>query len=336
MNFMKDDEFLLLMVHCEDRAHGFERLHVLTSGERERLYNVGIRTAHEQPAWFRVHPSRDHYDWTYLDNIVNRNRNAGLKSLIQLPGWRCPRWIPQEWKARRKGSYYEDEALSFWNEEAQEYSDNYIKKVMEHYPYDEDVGFFFGEFQGGEGAYPPTWCLYDQSTIDAYRKDFGTSGEPDFNPETMEWFGKKVIEHYRRKTAIIYPEWQEVWNCQQWLMNEWNKGYGNFVQPEIMKLHREDYPNGVIVLLQYTYFDDSHPPSNAEYVDKLIEISGCETIVEAMFCGGLPTTTPKAIAKGFRGQIIHPASGFEKTTLQEWEINNIKNSHNLWRASKGL
>lgn len=330
MNFMLDIEFLLLMAHCEDRAHGFEKQHILSTEERARLYEVGIRTAHEQPPWLRVEPSYDNYDFGYLDNIISRNRNAGLKSLIQLPGWRVPKWVSPEWKARREGGMYEDEQLSFWNVEAQEHTDKYIQTVMDHYP-DEDIGFFFGGFQGGEGAYPPTWCVYDESALEDYRSIYGTSARPIPNdPETMKWLGDKVIEYYLTKCRIIYQKHHEVWNCQQWLMNEWNKGYGNFVQPEIMRRSAEEFPDGKIVLLQYTYYDDSHPQANTNYVDMLINISKCETIVEAMFPAGLPTTTPKAIAKGFRGQIVCPAHEAGGEAFTDMMVNNIRDSHNLW------
>lgn len=333
MNFMKDDEFLLLMCHCEDRAYGFEKLHILTVPERKRLYDAGIRTAHEQPAWMRVNPAPDVYDWNYLDTIVNRNREAGLKSLIQLPGWRVPRWVSNEWKARRKDGMYEDEALSFWNLEAQIYTDQYMQTVINHYS-EEDVGFFFGEHQGGEGAYPPTWCVFDQSALDDYRNKFGSSASPELeNPDTMAWFGKKVIDHYMDKALVLYPKFKEAWNCQQHLMDRWSKAYGNYVNPDIMVDYKKIFPEISVIFLQYTYFDDSHTKEEIDYVDRIIEISGCETIVEAMFCKGLPVTTPKAIAKGFRGQIVHPVNEFDRTALEDWEVNNIKNSHDLWRKN---
>jgi len=334
MNFMDDEDFLVLMAHCEDRAHGFEKQHILTMPERKRLYDVGIRTAQEQPAWMRVHPSRDSYDFGYVDNIINRNREAGLKSMLQLPGWRVPRWVSQEWKAKRQDGIFEDEALSFWNEEAQAYTNEYCQTVIDHYP-EEDIGFFFGLHQGGEGAYPPTWCVFDQATLDDYKDVFGSAASPPDigNPETMKWFGDKVIEQYMDKAKILYPRHKEAWNAQQSLMDKWSKAYGNFVQPEIMTAYRELFPDICVVLMQWTYFDDSHRADEVNHVDHLIEISNCETIVEAMFCGGLPTTTPKAIAKGFRGQVVMPVHEIGKSVLEDWMVNNIRDSYNLWKES---
>lgn len=331
MNFMKQDEFLLLMSHCEDRAIGFETQYILSTQDRARLYDAGIRTSHEQPAWARIEPSRGNYDWGYLDRIITRNRDAGLKSLIQLSGWRVPKWCPNEWRAMRKEGHYEEEQLSFWNKEAQDYVDSFYQAVINHYP-DEDVGFFFGEFQGGEGALPPTWCLFDWAAKEDYKKVYGEFAEPTMDdPDTLHWLGRSIIEHTIRVQRFLYPKHKEVWNAQQWLMNQWNKGFGNFIQPELLQIFKKEFPDACIVLLQYTYFDDAHPQENVEYVDMLRDISGCEVIVEAMFCSGLPKTTPKAIMKGFRGQIVHVVNDFGASRMEDWMVDNVRNSHNLWK-----
>lgn len=331
MNFMGDDEYLLLMVHCEGRAIGFEAQHILTIAERARLRGVGIQTAHEQPAWALLEPSQGNYDFSYLENIINRNREAGLKSLIQLAGWRIPDWMPVNWMAMQQNGTFERDMLSIWNEEAQQYSDDFYKLIINKYA-SPDVGFFFGEFQGGEGALPPSHCFYDAAALEHYKNIYGNSAIPDLDtPETTEWFKDSVIRHFMRKGKIFYDYNKEIWNAQQYLMNRWNKSYGNYAQPYILRSYREAFPDANIVLLQYTYFDDSHDQQDVEWVDMLREISKCEVIVEAMFCSGLPSTTPKAILKGFRGQIVHPVNEIGKTQLEEWEVDNIRASHNLWK-----
>lgn len=335
MNFMKDDEFLLLMVHCEDRAIGFENLHILTTAERETLYKVGIRTAHEQPAWCMIEPAQGQYNWAYLDNIIKRNRDAGLKSLLQISGWRVPKWIPNEWKARRSNGMFEDEQLSIWNEEAETYSDNYYRLLCERYK-SPDIMFFFGEHQGGEGALPPTSCFYDDAALKEYKSFYGESAVPNIGgADTLNWLKGCVIAHFIRKQEILYPYYHEVWNEQQRLMDKWSKAYANYAQPEIMKAYRTLWPHGNIVLLQYTYFDTAHGKDEWDWVDNLVDATNCEVIVEAMFCAGLPTTTPKAIAKGFRGQIVHPANSSGEH-LEGWMVDNIKISHERWMASRGL
>ena len=345
MNFMKDDEFLLMMCHNETRCndHNEKTIHwgkheyVLNVQDRKTLYSVGIRTAHEQPAWQTIEPSKGEYNFDYLDMIINRNREAGIKSLLQLHGWRVPYWIPSDWRAKTKEGVVEKETVSMWNEEAQEHGDKLYTTLDKHYWNDPDVMFFLGEYQGGEGAYPPTWALYDDAAIQDYKKVYGTSAmpEPD-NPDTLDWFGKKVIEHYIHRGKLLYPKYHEVWNEQQYLMDTWTKSFGNFVQMDIHKEYRKLWPDGCIVSCQCTYYDASHGPDCVEFVDRLRETTKCEVIVEAMYCKGLITTTPKAIAQGFRGQLVRPAFENAAEFLKDWHIENIRVSNELWRKSKGL
>lgn len=338
MHFLKDDEFIVLMAHNAHRTSDDDTYHVSTLEERIRMREAGIQTTHEQPAWSVLEPSQGNYNYGYLEDIINLNREAGLKSLLQISGWRVPKWIPDEWRAKRRDGILETEALSFWNEEAEEYSDAFYEKIINRYKDQKDVMFFFGEYQGGEGAYPPTWCLYDTAALEDYKKVYGSSAVPvPDSPETLAWFGEKILDHFIRKACYFRKAYNEIWNCQQYLMDTWTKAFGNFKHAETLELFHKTWPKCNIVLLQYTYFDSSHNQDCKDFVDKLVEISNCEVIVEAMYCKGLPVTTPQAIAKGFRGQILHPApERFSGEKLEDWMVENIKTSNRLWRESRGL
>jgi len=335
MQFMKPDEFLLLMVHCEDRAEGYDKQLILNVSQREQLRNAGIQTAHEQPAWKSVEPAQGQYNWAYLENIINRNRNAGLKSLIQIPGWRIPPWMPNEWRARRRDGLFESEQLSMWSNEAQNYMEAYCDLLVSRYK-SADVEFFYGEFQGGEGSYPPTQCFFDESALNNFKATFGNV-EPDVtHPLTQMWFKDKIVEHHLRLAKVFYPQSKELWDCKQELMDRWSKAYGNYAQPDILEAYQKEFPDCNMALLQYTYFDGAHLQPEIDWVDMLVNRFHCEVIVEAMFCKGLPTTTPKAIAKGFRGQIVHPANEVGGEEFQQWMVDNIKISQERWMASRGL
>jgi hypothetical protein len=337
---MVDDEFLLLMAHCPGRSEGTDNIYILTIPDRQRLRAIGLKTVHEQPPWWSMEPSKGDYDFTVLDDIIYKNRAADMKSLLYVCGWTFPSWMPNEWFPRNKNGTYDRHVLSLWNEEAQQYSDKHYKMLYNKYS-DPDIMWVFGEFQGGEGAYPPTWALYDDAAIQDYKKTYGTSAMPEpLNPDTMDWFGKKIIQHFVRKSKILYPRYKEVWNMQQYLMNTdtqfGTKAFGNFVHLDILKKYRKLWPDGSIVLLQATYYDSSHGPDNVVFVDMLRTTINCEVIVEAMFCAGLPMTTPKAISQGFRGQVVMPAFEGGATHLEEWMVNNIRVSNEQWRRSKGL
>jgi len=345
MRFMKDNEFLLLMVHNPPRGRGDvngERWYTLTLEDRCRLFDVGIRTASEQPSWREVEPEKGEYNFDYMDDIVHMNREAGLKTSFGVPFTILPDWIPNEWKGLGKDGIYIDanehmSVLSFWNNEAQEYLDNYIRLLLDRYS-EEDIAFRFEEYQGGEGAYPPAPSFYDPPALEDYKRIYGSFAVPELtDPDTLDWFGKKIIEHFVRLSKILYPKHKEVWNDMQYLMDtdgpHGTKAFGNFVQTDILREYRRLWPDDSIVLLQYTYYDEAHKHDNVLYVDMLREEIRCEVIVEAMYCKGLAITTPKAIAQGFRGQVVWACNALDQTALQDWEVNAIRDSHNLWKEA---
>lgn len=348
MNFMADDDFLLLMCHNETRTHDTNKRnyqnfgygvqqYVLTVQDRKRLYDAGMRTAHEQPAWQTIEPSKGEYNFDYLDMLINRNREAGLKTLMQIHGWRIPYWMPNEWKAKREDGTIESEVLSLWNEEAQAHGDKLFLTLDEHYWNDKDVAFFLGEWWGGEGVYPRTWCMYDDAAIDDYQRTFGLLAFPTPDtPEMLYWFGKKAMEHFIHRADLIHLKFNEVWNMQQYVMDKESKAYGNFIQIDLYNAYRKLWPDGCIVSCQCTYFDKIHGQDNVLFVDFLKETTKCEVIVEAHYCSGLPKTTPIAIAKGFRGQLVRPAYENAATYLKDSHVANIKASNELWRRSRGL
>ena len=118
MGFLKDDEFLVLMSQHKERAIGFETYHELTIPEKLRLRVAGIQTSSEQPAWAVIEPSRGEYNFDYLDRLIHINREADMRTIFHISGWRNPDWMPVEWLAKTKDGVYERELLSFWNEEA--------------------------------------------------------------------------------------------------------------------------------------------------------------------------------------------------------------------------
>ncbi|HEY9246024.1 MAG TPA: hypothetical protein VIO11_04170, partial [Candidatus Methanoperedens sp.] len=255
---------------------------------------------------------------------------------IQIPGWRIPPWMPNEWRAKRENGMFESEQLSLWNEEAQNYVDTYCQLVINRYK-SNDIFFFLGEFQGGESTYPPTSCFFDNATLLDYHSKFGDDGSPNItDANTVQWFANKIVQHHLRRAKIFYPPYKELWDCKQELMDRWSKAYGNYSQPDILEAYKREYPDANIVLLQYTYFDGAHTALEHAWVDMLVDSFKCEVIVEAMFCGGLPQTTPAAIAKGFRGQIVQPANAVGGEDFLPWMVDNIRNSHQQWLASRGL
>ena len=327
--FLHKDEFLILMVLDAQRD-----LH--TPDVLDRMRKIGIQTCHEQLSWVVTEPAKGSYDFSQLNRIISNNSQAGIKSLIQISGMEYPKWMPDEWFFKCKDGTVDRNGLSFWNEEAQTHVDHYYQMLINMYVDDPNVMFFLGEYQGGEGAMPPTWCIYDDSAISQFQAWYGKNRVPDPDDmSTIIWLGDTITNHFTHKSSFFFLAYNEAWNAQQWLMNKWTKAFGNFTQPVILSGFRTIWPDSDIMLLQYTYFDKDHPQENADYVDNLREISGCHVIAEAMFCKGLAETTPKSIAKGFRGQIVCPTDPHTgEKNFQTWMFDAIEQSHNAWKESK--
>lgn len=335
--FLENDEFLLLQ-NANMSVPGFERGYSPNLDERKRFREVGIRTAIEYPSWRLNDPiSLGQFDFTHTMDIINMNREADMKTICIVAGWDLPTWIPDDWKARHKDGRYDKEVLSLWNWEAQIYTDEYYDALVDECGA-KDVLFIFGEFQGGEGILPSDAPFYDASALEDYREVYGSSAYPDIeNLETLDWYGKKAIEyHIRKQRILLQQEHKELWNMQQRLMDAWTKGFGNFVQRDIIREMREQFGDDVVITLgQFTYYDyDHYEIDNEEFVDCLAKDYNCQVFVEARFCQGLKTTTPKSIAKGFRGQIIgptHEQSGYNH--VEDWMFEEIRRSLASWKMT---
>jgi hypothetical protein len=331
MNFLNDDEFLLLMNLGTNQLQGTPTLSI---PERVRLREAGIQTAIEYPQWNEIEPSKGSYNFSSIENILGMNRSAGMKTIFALINPWIPDWIPNEWRLRYSNGTYNTASFSPWNEGAIAYERNFMKMLIDKYTAP-DVMFILQEHDTGESAFPSS-AWYDDFAVQDFRIKYGNDARPDFkNEETKQWLEDAIIKHFIELQQVFYPPYKEIWNSLQWLIAQLNPESMNYIQPKILQRFLDVFPDVNIVLLQYTYFDGSHPPENAVYVDMLKEKYCKDVIVEAMFCKGLKTTTPKAIQKGFRGQIICPTHPHtQEKSLQDWMINEIRISHNLWRSNK--
>ena len=338
MSFLKDDEFIILVILNPRTADYIKDMYVPTVDDRKRFIDVGMQSVIEYPMWSLINPKPTVYDWNEIEMRLKVNRAAGMKTIFLSAGWLLPNWIPSGWRAKHQNGVAEPEMLSMWNEEAQEYSDGFYHKLVDNFGA-EDVLFMWGEFQGGEGIYPSDPSFYDDAALADYRKVYGSSAYPDIkNSETLDWFGKKAIEYSLRKQRILYPQHQEIWNSQQLLMDIWAKGFGNFVIPETFQAFRDEWPDGDLIFSQFTYFDPAHYEiPNEAFVDRIKNDYNAKVIVEAHYAQGLKDTTPKAIAKGFRGQMcgpVHHQSGYN-SRVEQWMYDEIGKAHLLWSASRG-
>jgi len=328
MGFMRSDEHLLLMNY--NSTVTIDATHIMTLDERIKLNRHGIYTAIEYPRWTRLEPQKGAYNFEPIETIIRLNREAHTKTILSVCGSELPDWMPNDWFAKQKDGKVRREVLSLWNKEAQDYKCKFYEKIIKEFSAP-DVMFILGEYMEGEAILPCEPSFYDDAAIEDYNKYWDDS-LPDINSKpTKLWLYNTALKYFVDLQKLFIQQHNEIWNMQQWLMNTWSQSTINYVQPELMKMYKEKFPEANIVLLQYTYYDEYHPQENVNWVKRLRELSNCEVIVEAHFCKGLKETTPKAITEGFRGQIlcpIHVMSG--QSSMETWMYKEIKRSCELW------
>jgi len=338
MTFMAPNEFLLGIsagAYWEPPAY----FH-LTLADKSALRNAGIQTVIEFLDWSIMEPSRGEYDFSSIDEMLRVNREAGVKSILEVPGQKSPTWMPDEWmlkneegsrEARRDFPDYGHASL--WNEEAQKYVLDYLELLVEKY-LAPDVLFILGEFQGGEAILPCEPFYYDEFAITDYKKRYGTDAYPDItHVETKRWLQEAAIKDMIKKYKILNQH-NEIWNMQQLLMNDWSESTINYAQKDILRAYKDVFPDSHIVLSQYTYWDTSHTERHKNYVDEIKEEFQCDVIVEAMWPTGLSVTTPGSIAKGYRGQVIGTEyQGVAEMRLESKVVDAIKEAHRQWLES---
>lgn len=330
MNFMRDDEFLLLMNLGKGMLYDSP---VLPVQDRIRLHDAGIQTAIEYPQWNELEPNQGQYNFSIIEDILSINRTAGMKTIFAVPNPWIPQWIPNDWRYKYASGVYNTSAVSIWSKEGLDYEKEFFSLLINRYRSD-DVMFILEELDTGESILP-SYAFYDSHAVEDFYNKYDKDIPIDFeNEQTKEWLANSAVSYFVDMQRIFYEQYKEIWDAHQWLIARINPASCNFAQPQLLKGYRDNFSDLSLVLLQYTYFDHAHPPENTVYVDMLKNTYNCEVIVEAMFCDGLPKTTPKSIEKGFRGQIICPTHQHtHEKSLQGWMVDNIRNSHNQWKAN---
>ena len=250
-SFMVPDEFLILLnpSSCWTSVAPY----FPTEENKADLREVGIQTSREFIDWNEIEPAQGYYDFSVLDEILKMNRLVGMKTLIHLPGQRVPLWMPDKWMIKKlngETSMLDDREgfrlLSFWNEEAQEYCDKYLRILIKHY-HASDVLFDYGEFLFGEGMLPSPAFYYDDFAINDYKDKYGSLSIPEITTqETRDWLQEAAIKRVIRIYKIINQH-EEIRNCMQLLMNDWRKMYVNYAQKDIMRACKRAFPNSNLV-----------------------------------------------------------------------------------------
>ena len=95
--------------------------------------------------WYRVHPAPGRFDWSWVDKVIERFGELGLRPVIDLLHYGTPLWLDQQFANPDYPKYVEEYAVAF----AERYGD----RVTDYTPVNEPM--IHALFCGVYGYWPP-------------------------------------------------------------------------------------------------------------------------------------------------------------------------------------
>ena len=325
--------------------------------ELKRLnQECGVKTAHVMCHWNRVETAGE-YDWTLIDEVVNRFRAGGMKMLMQIPVSPPQDLENLDWYGQgRDGEPYRG-LLSFWNMEARQYTENFIKDAIAHYD-SNDINFIHAgliseHYLWNAPVYLDTAAAqrFQWKYDDDIQNHIG--GITTVTRQLREFLRDGVIDHYLAMQRTLVGQHNEIWDHTQWVIALQSEHNGSFARPDLYAAYQREFPDAQRMMMASTYF--SHGEGNAHVVNDLLRMYDAKVIVEAQYPAGLrvdpgngKSTTDWAIAGGLLPDYGNPerwigqcvslfntfgdTEGFEE--LPDWKFEVVKAANDKWAAAK--
>jgi len=344
MSFLADDDYIIAMDFIyESRPLSYDNLCAIR--------DAGIKTLSYFTFWDQIEPDRGVYDWSILDSAIERANKAGLKVLIsdysKAPGWFKQDWYVRTMHGDKQCLVTNWNGLSFWNNEAMDYLDNYIRLLGSRYVSD-TVKLYCTNSVAGESyiQFEPDNCFYDRAAIEDYRNYVNNAtalptpyphrSPNNDDPMTDEWLRKSIINalFLRQKLLIEINGINEIWHSAHHLCNWQYAGCGSKFIRDVLDAYVVEFPCVNINCLQYTYW--YHVAYNYKpMLEQDIQKYNMRVWAGAEYCTGLQTYTPELLNSniyGFILGILSPLSNFTK--VEPWMIDNIRNSYNAIKRAR--
>ena len=316
MGFMRRDDYILLMDSPKaDRTR-------LTEDELKQLVDVGVKTGlYFYTDWNAVEPERGFYDWREHDEALARYNRAGLRTLFMC-STRPPQWFPDEWYCYKYFGVSRD-ALSLWNKDAQDYSDNFYRIMRERYTTPTSM-VINSQITDGETIYLNEPAYYDPAALKDYERLYGKGARPvnPNSPEVMSWLEETYIRVLMKQAHIlIETPHRELFTMLNPRIGEMGfyPGNGCHMLPTILAHYAEE--NCDITQIYYTWIQWAHLHP---YMNQLQAQYNTKVYGGAEYCEGMPTTAPVAAKQGVR-LICSPCHEYTPHLhLEQWQLDNIR------------
>ena len=323
-SFILPHEKILLM-DLPNQDYEYEK-RPMALDDLKKCREVGIETAFQFIWWNKIETAPGVYDWTMVEEAINRVMSADMKLILflyEMP----PQFYPDDWYLIQD-SGHRITHLSLWNPEAQAKEHEFIKMFCERYVSDK-IHIANSLQRDGETMLPIVPCVRGSHAIKSYQERYGTSEITGDNPNTLEWLKESVlntlIEH--QNIFLSYNHHRDIWGAYHKKIH--SKWCGTSFIDSLYQKYREVYTDTVnINVIQFTYIPHGH--SFYSEIKRDIEKFGLNVWGGSEYCEGLPSASPIAKEFKLRGLVTAPIHPFvPHRTIEPWMIENFKNAINL-------
>jgi len=348
MPFLHDDEFYLLMDlpwigDSNPLSHPqmpVERFRHIDEEGLKKLRDVGIQTTMPfECIWNEIETEKGVYDWSYLDNYVNKAARVGMKTILFTPMHGYPDWFPDDYFVQTRdpqgNNVVQRGALSPWNWEALGELNDFNRLMMKRYSCSRCL-VVSSQLSCGETVLLNEPAFYDPRAVKSYQEFADTDEEPDpADNSTNVWLLDSYLKMLVYQQSLLAEnEFKEIFVMLHPAIADMPGLYGNgcnYISEILSELTRQI--EGVkINHIYYTYIQWSQYWGSMNF---LKERYNENVFGGAEYAEGIPTTTPYAIRNGLRGQILAPCyPGVHDHGVENWMLNHISLGQELWLKSK--
>jgi len=339
MGFLQCDDYSILMDTGTTYVHPDSRALVPTKREitldnMKALHDAGVKTVLNFIEWPSVEIGQLRYDWTTIDSLVDRNNQAGMKTLLMVPCGTID-WLPANYYVCSvSGATSSIRMLSPWCKQAMDYMEDFIRVCCNRYESD-TVQCIWGAQREGETMLPPGLGGWqDAFAVADYRSWCAKHGhqirKPDIGDDTIfykkatdsptiAWLKESMVTYCKRFQGLFREPWFCLHRAYSWTAC-------CFIDEIYSSQTRQLWG------IQFTHFP--HGPLMATTIAdmrkyKINMWAGSEWVE------GLASNTSTAIAQDLCGLITSPIHPFTKhDTIKPWMIDVFRGAIERWRASE--
>ena len=281
----------------------------MTINEAKMVADAGVKTVTYFAQWHRMEKVPGQMDWSITDQILYRNRQAGLKTLFLVYSSAAEYFPPdyyQQAEDGKGGVWVANNVkatawsmLSPWNKDAQYESKKFITNFIKHYTAP-DVEFGWTLCKEGETVIMPECSAWQDPHAIASRN----------NQELLPWLKETLVDYWKTNQDLFPVKWMFLHRAFTWKAC-------NFIDEMAASLAGHDIYN-----LQWTYWPHR---MLIDTVDADTRKYGFHSYAGAEWCEGLATNGPKVKQHPLDGLIvgpIHPVSG--RKGIEPWMLENMK------------